>query len=187
MMTGATKVYEIGRRVRDRNRMAGYVVPKEPSSNRPVLDSETVEKLLAVADRVSPLMALLMKLMDWTGRRLGSVRNLRWDDFDFEKKTIRWRAEHDKKRKTWVVPMPKEVERVLLEFRAKQRVIGSALVFPMRNDPNRLVSRPLAADWLRRGYRYAQPQRPKSGLGAPFPREFATEREIYPPRSRAHP
>src|SRR5258705_8037639 len=146
MMTGATKVYEIGRRVRDRNRMAGYVVPKEPNPNRPVLDSETVEKLLAVADRVSPLMPLLMKLMDWTGRRLGSVRNLRWDDFDFEKKTIRWRAEHEKKRRTWGGPMPKEVERVLLEFRAKHRVIGSALRFPMRNHPTKPGGRHLPAD-----------------------------------------
>jgi len=96
-------------------------VPKEPNPNRPVVDDEIVEKLLAVAERVSPLLPLLIKLMNWTGRRLGSVLNLRWDDFDFENQTIRWRAEHDKKRKTWVVPMPKEVERVLLEFSREAR------------------------------------------------------------------
>jgi len=161
MMTWATMVYENGRPLLDRNPLTGFVVPKEPNPNRPVVDGETVEKLLAVADRVGPLLPLLIKLMDWTGRRLGSVINIRWDDFDFEKKTIRWRAEHDKKRKTWVVPMPKEAERALLEFRAKHRVIGSALVFPMKNDPNRPVSRQLAADWLKRAYRYAKIERPK--------------------------
>src|SRR5438105_1713604 len=122
MMTWATMVYENGRPLLDRNPLTGFVVPKEPNPNRPVVDGETVEKLLAVADRVGPLLPLLIKLMDWTGRRLGSVLNIRWDDFDFEKKTIRWRAEHDKKRKTWVVPMPKEAERALLEFRSNHRL-----------------------------------------------------------------
>lgn len=185
MMTWATMVYENHQPLLDRNPLTGYVVPREPNPNRPVVDGETVEKLLAVADRVSPLFPLLIRLMDWTGRRLGSVLNLRWDDFDFEKKAIRWRAEHDKKRKTWVVPMPKEVERALLEFRTKHRVIGSALVFPMRNDPNRPVSRHLAADWLKRAYRYAKIERNKGGLWHQFRRKFATERKFYPLRDVA--
>jgi len=185
MMTWATMVYENGRPLLDRNPLIGFVVPKEPNPNRPVVDGETVEKLLAVADRVSPLLPLLIKLMDWTGRRLGSVLNLRWDDFDFENKTIRWRPEHDKERKTWVVPMPKEAERALLEFRAKHRVIGSALVFPMKNDPERAVRRHLAADWLKRAYRYAKIERPRGGLWHTFRRKFATERKFYPLRDVA--
>jgi len=185
MMTWATMVYENGRPLLDRNPLIGFVVPKEPNPNRPVVDGETVEKLLEVADRVSPLLPLLIKLMDWTGRRLGSVLNLRWDDFDFENQKIRWRAEHDKKRKTWVVPMPKEVERALLEFRAKHGVIGSALVFPMKKDPDKAVRRHLAADWLKRAYRYAEVERPKGGLWHPFRRKFATERKFYPLRDVA--
>src|SRR2546430_2032121 len=185
MMTWAPRVYENGRPLRDRNPLIGFVVPKEPNPNRPVVDDEIVEKLLAVAERVSPLLPLLIKLMNWTGRRLGSVLNLRWDDFDFENQKIRWRAEHDKKRKTWVVPMPKEVERALLEFRAKHGVIGSALVFPMKNDPNKAVRRHLAADWLKRAYRYAEIERPKGGLWHPFRRKFATERKFYPLRDVA--
>src|SRR5256886_16676377 len=160
-MTWGTMVYENGRPLPDRNPLIGFVVPKEPNPNRPVVDGETVEKLLAVADRVSPRLPLLIKLMDWTGRRLGSVLNLRWDDFDFENQTIRWRAEHDKKRRTWVVPMPKKAEQALLEFRAKHGVIGGALVFPMKNDPTRAVRRQLAADRLKRAYGYAKNGRPK--------------------------
>src|SRR2546425_7098581 len=185
MMTWATMVYESGRPLLDRNPLLGFVVPKEPNPNRPVVDGETVEKLLEVADRVSPLLPLLIKLMDWTGRRLGSVLNLRWDDFDFEKKTIRWRAELDKKRRTWVVPMPQQAERALLKFRAEHPAIGSALVFPMKNDQTRPVSRQLAADWLKRAYGYATTERRKGGLWHPFRRKWATERKDYPLRDLA--
>ena len=58
-------------------------------------------------------------MMDSTGRRLNSVLGLRWDDFHFEKRTITWRPELDKKRRTWVVPMPKQAEQAPVKFRAE--------------------------------------------------------------------
>jgi len=183
MMTWATMVTRTAGRCSIATRWPA-TWSEEPNPNRPVLDGETVEKLLAVADR-SVADAAAHEVDGLDGQAARQVRNLRWDDFDFDKKTIRWRAEHDKKRKTWVVPMPKEAERVLLEFRAKHRVIGSALVFPMRNDPNKPVSRHLAADWLKRAYRYAKLERPKGGLWHPFRRKFATERKFYPLRDVA--
>src|SRR2546430_16701224 len=137
MMTWATMVYENGRPWLERSPLIGFVVPKEPNPNRPVVDDEIVEKLLAVAERVSPLLPLLIKLMNWTGRRLGSVLNLRWDDFDFENQKIRWRAEHDKKRKTRGVPEPKEMETAPLQIRAKHGGIGRALGVPQKNHPDR--------------------------------------------------
>jgi len=45
MMTWATMVYENGRPLLDRNPLIGFVVPKEPNPNRPVVDDEIVEKL----------------------------------------------------------------------------------------------------------------------------------------------
>src|SRR5256886_4165036 len=161
LMTWATMVLDNGCPLLDRKPLLGFSVPREPNPRRPVIDAETVEKLMAVAERVGLVLPLLITLMDSTGRRLGSVINLQWDDFDFEKKTIRWRAEHDKKRKTWVVPMPTKAEQALLEFRAKHPAIGGALVFPMKNDPTRAVRRQLAADRLKRAYGYAKNGRPK--------------------------
>jgi hypothetical protein len=38
-------------------------------------------------------------------QRLSAILNLRWDDVDFAKGMIRWCAEHDKVRRTWIVPM----------------------------------------------------------------------------------
>jgi integrase len=185
MMKWATGVYNNGRPLLDRNPLTGFAIPKTRNPIRPLIDAETVEKLMAVADRVSPLMPLLITLMDSTGRRLSSVLGLRWDDFDFEKRTITWRAELDKKRRTWVVPMPRHAEETLLKFRAEHPAIGSALVFPMLNDPTKPVTRHLASDWMHRAYRYAGIDRQKGGLWHPFRRKWATERKAYPVRDTA--
>src|SRR3989441_9433334 len=154
MMKWATGVYNNGRPLLDRNPLTGFAVPKTRNPIRPLIDAETVEKLMAVADRVSALLPLLITLMDSTGRRLSSVLGLRWDDFDFEKRTITWRAELDKKRRTWVVPMPKLAEQALLSFRAAHPAIGTALAFAMDRAPMTPVNRHLASDWLLRAYRH---------------------------------
>src|SRR3989454_6360394 len=93
MMKWATGVFDQGRPLLDRNPLTGFAVPKTRDPRRPMIDADTVEKLLTVADRVSPLLPLLIVLMESTGRRLSSVLGLRGDDFDFEKRTITWRAE----------------------------------------------------------------------------------------------
>src|SRR5437773_5191648 len=135
MMKWATGVYDNGRPLLDRNPLTGFAVPKTRDPRRPIIDADTVERLLAVAGRVTPLLPLLIVLMESTGRRLSSVLGLRWDDFDFEKRTIVWRAELDKKRKTWLTPMPAKAEAALLAFRAAHPAIGSAFAVPMRDYP----------------------------------------------------
>src|SRR3989454_4365995 len=185
MMKWATGVFDQGRPLLDRNPLTGFAVPKTRDPRRPMIDADTVEKLLTVADRVSPLLPLLIVLMESTGRRLSSGLGLRWDDFDFEKGTITWRAELDKKRRTWIVPMPKQAEMALLKYRAEHPAIGSALVFPMMSDPTKSVTRHLASDWMHRAYRYAGIDRQKGGLWHPFRRKWATERKAYPVRDTA--
>jgi integrase len=185
MMKWATGVYNNGRPLLDRNPLTGFAIPKTRNPIRPMIEEETVEKLMTVAERVSPLMPLLITLMDSTGRRLSSVLGLRWDDFDFEKRTITWRAELDKKRKTWIVPMPQKAEVALLKYRAEHPAIGSALVFPMMSDPTKPVTRHLASDWMKRAYRYAKITRPKGSLWHAFRRKWATLRKDYPLRDLA--
>ena len=185
MMKWATGVYNNGRPLLDRNPLTGFAIPKTRNPIRPMIEEETVEKLRAVAGRVSPLMPLLITLMDSTGRRLSSVLGLRWDDFDFEKRTITWRAELDKKRRTWIVPMPTQAEVALLEYRAEHPAIGSALVFPMMSEPTKAVTRHLASDWMQRAYRYAGIKRPKGSLWHAFRRRWATLRKDYPLRDLA--
>ena len=135
---------------------------------------------MGVARNVDPMLPLLITLMDTTGRRLSSVLGLRWDDFDFEAKTIRFRAELDKRRKTWTAPLPRRAERELLRFRARCPAIGSVLAFPSPRDADKPVSIYLARSWLERAYAGAGITREKNGLWHPFRRKWATERKLYP-------
>ena len=160
--------------------MTAFAIPKTRHPLRPMIEAETVKRLITVADRVSPLLPLLIALMESTGRRLSSVLGLRWDDFDFEKRSITWRAELDKKRRTWVVPMPRQAEQALLKYRAEHPAIGSTLVFPMKRNPTKAVTRHLAAEWLKRAYELTGIERPRGGLWHPFRRAWATARKGYP-------
>jgi len=42
-------------------------------------------------------MEFALFLAERTGKRLGSIRQLRWEDFAFERQIVYWRAEADKK------------------------------------------------------------------------------------------
>src|SRR5690606_38601654 len=65
---------------------------------------------------------LALVLAEGTGRRIGSIEKLRWEDMDWPARTIRWRAEFDKKRREATVPYP---ERLFEEIRRLRREIGT--------------------------------------------------------------
>ena len=177
----ATRVFENGKPLLEHNRLAGYGVPSERDPKRPRITAQTVASLLAAAPDVHPLLPLLIMLMDSTGRRLSSVLGLRWDDFDLERKTIRWRPELDKRRRTWVTPLPKKAEPWLVCARATQLRIGHALVFPHPKHSSRPVTPSLAAYWLKRAFDLSGIERPIGGLWHCFRRKWATERKGLPP------
>lgn len=60
-------------------------------------------------------------LAEATGRRLGSIRQLRWEDFRYETQMIHWRPEADKKGYRWEIPMPTAF---MDEARRYQREMG---------------------------------------------------------------
>jgi len=86
-------------------------------------------------------MELALVLGEATGRRIGSIRQLAWQDFDFEAATILWRAETDKKRKEWVVPMPPALLEEVKRFRVKLGGAFGGLVFPAARDPTKPLGR----------------------------------------------
>lgn len=186
MLAWATGIYNEGKPLLERNPLQGFSVSKNPDPKRPMVDDETVAKLLAVAEGISPLLGLLIVMAETTGRRLSSILGLQWSDIDFDKRTITWRGELDKKRRTWVVPLPKVAEEALLKHRMGAPAIGSALVFPMRKDASEPVTRHLAADWLKRAYKAASIERPKQGLWHPFRRKWATDRKDLPLKDVAY-
>lgn len=185
LLRWASGIFENGRPLLERNPLATYSPPRERDPRRPMIDAATVAKLLAVAARVHPHLALLIVLMDTTGRRLSSVLGLRWDDFDFECQTIHWRPELDKRRWSWVTPMPSRAAEALLKFRAATPQIGSALLFPAPRRTGKPVSVSVAENWLCRAYVLAGLTKPSSGLWHCFRRKWATERKAYPLRDVA--
>jgi integrase len=176
----ALGVYENGSFLWDRNPLAGFRIPRENDPKRPVIPAETFSTLLGVSSEVNARLHLLLVLMESTGRRLGSVLGLRWDDLNFETREIRWRAELDKRRKTWVTPMTAVAKEALLAERKNNPGIGAGHVFPSRKDPSRAITSHLASYWLKRAFEIAKVEKPAGTLWHGFRRKWATERRHFP-------
>jgi integrase len=119
---------------------------------------------------------LALVLAEATGRRLGSIRQLHWEDIDFGKGMIRWRAEADKKRRESVVPLP---PKLVDELRAFRRVLSAVagLVFAAEKDAKRAMDRHLFDHWLAYAERKAGLPKLVGGLWHPYRRKWATERK----------
>lgn len=86
-------------------------------------------------------MELALVLAEATGRRLGAIRQLRWEDFDLTANVIRWRAENDKKRRAWSVPIPPDLHAEIRRFRIRLGGIFGGVVFPSRSNPEKPLDR----------------------------------------------
>jgi integrase len=160
-----------------------FRIPTEKNPKRPVLEESAIRSLLSAAPEVHPFLRPLIILAWRTGRRLSSILSLRWEDIDFEKNTIAWRAEHDKIRQTWVVPAHSEVISELVRFRASHPGIGTALLFPhpkRRRPHGGPVTRHVAAWWLKEAFRRSKLLKPTGSLWHMFRRAWATERKDLP-------
>jgi integrase len=180
-----------GGRLLDHHPLAGVKRPREENPNRPVATWErfaatrkAIQQLVASAntdtERIRWLrLELALVLVEATGRRLGSVRQLRWEDFDFSRETVRWRAEADKKGKEWLVPYPPAL---FDEIRRFQRAVGAVggWLFPAEKDPQRPMDRHLFDKWLTHAEKVADQPKLEGGLWHPYRRKWATERKDWP-------
>ncbi|HYL31381.1 MAG TPA: site-specific integrase [Gemmatimonadales bacterium] len=179
----AGQTYEAGRPLLTGHVLEKFKIPSEKDPKRPVVDEATIWALLEVAPAVHPFLRFLIMLAWRTGRRLSSVLALRWEDIDFEKGMIRWRAEHDKIRQTWVVPARQDLLDELLRFRTAHPGIGPALLFPhprQRRHRGKPVDRHLASYWLKEAFRRGKIAKPAGSLWHMFRRVWATERKDLP-------
>lgn len=122
-------------------------------------------------------LQLALILAEATGRRLGAIRQLRWDDFDFSRGSIRWRAETDKKGKEWVVPIPTPPCEELRSFRLKMGGAFGGLVFPNHADPTRPVTRDSFGHWLAEAEEKAGLPKLDGSLWRAYRRAWATTRK----------
>jgi integrase len=118
-------------------------------------------------------------LAEATGRRLGSIRQLRWEDIDLQFAVIRWRAETDKQGREWVVPIPPRLIEEIRGFRKALAAVGGWCL-PAEQDDGTPMDRKQFDKWLRRAETKAGLPKLAGGLWHPYRRRWATERKHLP-------
>jgi integrase len=192
MLNWAVTVRAQGVRLLDANPLAGTKRVHETSPRRPMTTWERFTKTraamrdfaVAAADddlaRVRWLkMEFALVLAEATGRRLGSIRQLHWQDIDLERATIHWRAEADKKGQDWDIPIPAALVEEIRGFRRALAAVGG-LCFPAEQDPTAPMDRKQFDKWLRRAETEAEVPKLLGGLWHPYRRKWATERKHLP-------
>jgi integrase len=155
-------------------------LPNERDPRRPTIASATIEQLIAVAPIVEPRnFPVLLKTVYRTGRRISSVLGLCREDIDFTGKRITWRAEIDKRRKTWRTPLPHKLEPALRTHIDTIPDDGCRYLFARPADSTRPLSKDDADTLLERAYRIGNITR-MGGLWHPFRRHWAMMRKGLP-------
>jgi integrase len=172
----------------DHNPLAGVRRVREINPKRPVATWERFQKTRVALHRLQVgaesedertrwiRMELALVLAEATGRRLGSIRQLRWEDVDFQRGTVRWRADADKKGREWVVPVPAKLLNEIKQFRRRLGAVGGWL-FAAEQNPAQPTDRHLFDKWLAFAERVAKLPKLEGGLWHPYRRKWATERK----------
>jgi integrase len=193
MLRWATTVrIQKGRRLLDRNPLDGIRGVREDNPRRPVASWErftetrkAIRELVAGAETVQShqrwlKLELALVLAEGTGRRLGSIRQLRWEDVDFTAGTIRWQAAADKKRRESVIPVPEALLAELRSFRVRLGGSFGGLMFPSEKDREVSIRRDVFDKWLRKAEAHAGLVSLEGGLWHPYRRAWATTRKHLP-------
>ncbi len=173
------------------NPLHGVRIISERNPKRPVSTWErfqkTREAMRALAEQASTAdermtwvrIELLVVLLEATGRRIGSIRQLRWEDLDLQRGEIHWRAEADKKGKEWFTPVG---ESLMGELKAFRRTLGalSGWIFPAPDDPTQPIDIDTLKVLMLKAEQEAKLPKLDGGLFHPFRRKWATERKHLP-------
>ena len=164
-----------GRLLLDRNPLKGFRKPTAKNPTRVLLTEEEYRAMLRVSRQVNWRFHVALALAHETGHRIGAIRQLRWSDIDFEGRTIRWRAKHEKTGYEHRTPVTAEAIAALEEAQRMSTGTGDAPVLPAGTDPSRCMGR----GWAYRLWCRAQTRaglEPKRGRGwHSLRRKFASD------------
>lgn len=181
-----------GQRLLDRNPLDGVKRPHEQNPRRPMA---SVERFTATRQAIQQLIEgsqsdgeqrrwfkldMALVLAEATGRRLGSIRQLAWADWDFENNTIRWRSESDKKRREWIVPVPTSLLAEVKAYRVRMGGMFGGLMFPDAGDVTRATDRHEFRTWLEIAEERAKLPKLDGALWHAYRRGWATSRKHLP-------
>jgi len=162
------------------NPVKGLKMPREETPKRVRVEEAEYRALLDVAPDVDWRFELALVLADQTGRRIGSIRHLRWSDIDLAAQQVRWRKEHDKLGNDQCTPLSKVAVAALKAAQAFNPAVGDAWVFPAPRDASSPCRRDLMTKWWDRAVRLAElPSQERRGWHS-VRRKFATELKAVP-------
>ena len=173
------------------NPLHGIRFIKEANPKRPVATWERFSKTREALQELTRESKVDTDLERWvklefalvvaeaTGRRIGSIRQLRWEDFDLEREAVRWRADADKMGYESVTPLPKALLDEIREFRHKLGAIGG-WVFGRISDGEEPFDRHYLDRWLRFAEQHAGLEPLEGGLWHAYRRKWASERKALP-------
>jgi integrase len=118
-------------------------------------------------------------LAEATGRRIGSIRALCWEDFDLDAQQVTWRAEYDKRGVEWIVPMPDRLSEEVTQFRIALGGL-SGPGFTGERNATKLMNRRVLDRWLTEAEELAGLPPLRGGSWHPYRRKWATERKHLP-------
>ena len=166
---------ERGRLLLDRSPLKGLKMPREKNPARVVLTEDEYRALLGVSRKVGWRFRVALVLAHETGHRIGAIRKLKWPDIDFEDRTIRWRAEHEKTGYEHTTPLTAEALAVLEEARGMGCGTKNGPVLPSSSDAMKSTNRVSAFLWWKKAQNLAGLE-PKPGRGwHSLRRKFATD------------
>ena len=175
----------------ERNPLLGVKRIHEKNKKQPVATWERYEATVAAMQKLRAesesdedklrwaRMEFALVLAERTGKRLGSIRQLRWEDFCFDRQVVVWRAEADKKGYSWQVPMPNDFFEIVKSYR---REIGAVagFVFAAPNSCDGIMDRHLFNKWLRFAEKKAKLPKLDGSLWHAYRRKWASERKHLP-------
>lgn len=182
-----------GQRLLAHNPLQGVKNVREENPLRPVATWERFTKTreaarqLAENDETPPdrrtawiQLELALVLAEATGRRLGAIRQLRWDDWDFERCTVRWRGVADKRGHEAVIPIPQSLVTEVKAFRVRLGGAFGGLMFPSASNRDVAVDRHEFRTWLEGAESRAGLPKLEGGLWHAYRRAWATSRKHLP-------
>ena len=111
-----------------------------------------------------------------TGKRLGSIRQLRWEDFSFDQQLVYWRADGDKKGYDWKIGYPLTFFDSVRSFQREIGAVGG-FVFAAPNSRDGMMDRYLFDNWLTVAEKKAGLPKQPRGLWHAYRRLWASQRK----------